>query len=194
MARKKGAKEKVRWIAADDEIFATCTDSVLGSMFLRGFAEYPDGSFKFLRRGSPEESRAKEALIQTLYADVLPYSESVSSALSSHQKSRLGEVTLLLQELARLFSERENPFAGGQRKLVLHERGNKRQPHRARDRCVAEFIAQQLRAGRDMESTVARARELYGGSRDYIFRVWKKRGEDAKKYLAAESWPADRPW
>jgi hypothetical protein len=193
MARKKGAKEKVRWITADDEIFATC-NSVLASLFLRGFDEYPDGSFKFLRRGSPEESRAREALIQTLYADVLPYSESVSAVLSPHQKSRLGEVTLLLQELARLFSERENPFSGGQRRLVLQERSNKRQSHRARDRCVAEFIAKQLHAGRDMESTVARARELYGGSRDYIFRVWKKRGEDAKKYLGAESWPADRPW
>jgi hypothetical protein len=184
MARKqKSTKAKVRWITADDEIFAAENRQFLAFAFLRGYADYPDGSFKFLRRGSPEESRAKEELLRTLRDDVLPYSESVSAArLSQRQINRVVEVGLLLQELARLLDERENPF-GGQRRLVLQERGNKRQPHNRRDRHIAEFIARQLHADRKMESTVAKAMELCGGSRDYIFRVWKKRGGSAKKDL-----------
>jgi hypothetical protein len=190
MARtQKSTKAKLKWIDADDVIFTADHQQFLAFAFLRGHSIYPDGSIRFFRRDSPEESRAREALLQTLRADVLPYSESVSSAqLSPRQITRVQEVTLLLQEFARLFDERKNPFV--QRKLVLKERGRGRQPYRDRDRRVAELIARELHAGRDMESSVAKAMELCGGSRDYIFRVWKTRGEDAKKYLGALSRPA----
>jgi hypothetical protein len=142
--------------------------------FLHGFAVSDTGhDFKFLRPGSPEEARARGALVGLL--------RDLDQPLPA----------ALRWTLANLFGEK--PRSGVPRRLVFRAWGEKRQPHEVRDRKIAFFVCLQLRTGQSMKRAVLDAQQRFGGSRDYVYRVWKKWGKKAQEDVARAVARGDDP-
>jgi hypothetical protein len=71
---------------------------------------------------------------------------------------------------------------------VFKARSGRRQPHAERDLRVVWFIYAELAKDPDnMEAAVAAAQDRFGGSRAYVFRVWKKYGKVLSARAAAEA-------
>jgi hypothetical protein len=181
MARKR--RDAKKWIAANDPIF-TGDPYDLARAFLDGyvnelnpfFTDIPDPAFKFLRPGSPEETRAREALAQAFRSQAEAMRNDFMRALRENLEPPFHcKLYALLVKLADLFAEQEeSPYRLPQRKLVFKARSTGRQSHYERDQEVACFIYDEKTKRRDMESAVAAARDRFGGSRDYVFGVCKE--------------------
>ena len=128
MTRKQ--KDRKKWIAADDAVFTGGDPWDLACTFLDGYVDEirpfaddtPNPEFKFLRPGSREEARAREALVQVLRSTVVG---AMRDKLTP--PSDLG-LFLVLLRLADLFDEQERPYRLPQRKLVFKARSGRRHP------------------------------------------------------------------